>query len=179
MYSSSTCRALLLSARLIFVFVVLAAGLSGPIRAQDAIATKVDDYIRAEMQRQRIPGLSLAVVKDGQIILAKGFGFANVEHQVPVKPETIFQSGSMGKQFTATAVMMLVEAAKPSPSDPIIKFFSEAPDGWKNITVRHLITHTAGTTDYPGDFDFRRDYTEDELLRRAESIPPSFQPGDK
>src|SRR5437588_1595764 len=179
MYSSSTCRASWLSVKLIFSLAVLAAGLDSPIRAQDAIATKVDDYIRAEMQRQHIPGLSLAVVKDGQIILAKGFGFANVEHQVPVKPETIFQSGSMGKQFTATAVMMLVEAGKLSLADPTSKYFTDAPDGWKNITVRHLLTHTAGTTDYPGDFDFRRDYSEDELLKRAEAIPLAFQPGEK
>src|SRR3989442_3017770 len=151
MYSSSTCRALLLSARLIFVCAVLAAGLDSPIRAQDAITSKVDDYIKAEMQRQHIPGLSLAVLKDGQIILAKGYGFANVEHQVSVKPETIFQSGSMGKQFTATAVMMLVEAGKLSLSDPITKYFSDAPDSWKIITVRHLLTHTAGTTDYSRD----------------------------
>src|SRR2546429_6118569 len=110
MYSSSTCRASLLSVKLIFSLAVLAAGLDSPIRAQDAIATKVDDYVKAEMQRQHIPGLSLAVVKDGQIILAKGYGFANVEHQVPVKPETIFQSGSIGQQFTATTVMVLVVA---------------------------------------------------------------------
>src|SRR6266567_3816705 len=112
MYSASTRRALLPSAKLIFALAVLTAGFNSPIRAQDAIATKVDDYVKAEMQRQHIPGLSLAVIKDGQIILAKGYGFANVEHQVPVKPETIFQSGSMGKQFTATAVMMLVEEGK-------------------------------------------------------------------
>src|SRR5438876_7311757 len=179
MYLASTCRALLLSAKLIFALAVLTAGFNSPIRAQETIATKVDDYVKAEMQRQHIPGLSLAVIKDGQIILAKGYGFANVEHQVPVKPETIFQSGSMGKQFTATAVMMLVEAAKLSLSDPITKFFSDAPESWKNITVRHLLTHTAGTTDYPRDFDFRRDYTEDELLKRAEAIPLSFQPGEK
>src|SRR3989442_1997538 len=110
MYASTTCRSLLPWAKLIFALAVLAAGLNSAIRAQDAITSKVDDYMKAEMQRQHIPGLSLAVIKDGQIVLAKGYGFANVEHQVPVKPETIFQSGSMGKQFTATAVMMLVEA---------------------------------------------------------------------
>src|SRR5438128_2212772 len=167
------------SIKIIFTFAVIAAGFASPVCAQSPIATRVDDYIKAEMQRQRIPGLSLAVIKDGQIILARGYGFANVELQVPVKPETIFQSGSMGKQFTATAVMMLVEAGKLSLADPITKFFSDAPDSWKIITVRHLLTHTAGTTDYPRDFDFRRDYTEDELLKRAEVIPLSFQPGEK
>src|SRR5438874_2597713 len=179
MYSSSTCRASWLSVKLIFSLAVLAAGLDSPIRAQDAIATKVDDYVKAEMARQHIPGASLAVIKDGKIILAKGYGLANVELQAPAKPETIFQSGSMGKQFTATAVMMLVEAGKLSLADPISKYFTDAPDSWKNITVRHLLTHTAGTTDYPRDFDFRRDYTEDELLKRAQAIPLAFQPGEK
>ncbi len=150
-----------------------------PCAAQDRNAARVDDYVKAEMQRQRIPGLSLAVIRDGRIILAKGYGFANVEHQVPAKPETIFQSGSMGKQFTATAVMMLVEEGKLSLDDKITKYFTDAPASWQNITVRHLLTHTAGTTDYPRDFDFRLDYTEDELLKRAEAIPLAFQPGEK
>src|SRR5262249_49915190 len=147
MYTSTTRHiSLLLLAKLLVVLLAL-AGLNSQVHAQDGSASKVDDYMKAEMQRQRIPGASLAVVKDGQIILAKGYGFANVEHQVAVKPETIFQSGSMGKQFTATAVMMLVEAGKLSLSDPITKYFTDAPDTWKNITVRHLLTHTAGTTD--------------------------------
>lgn len=90
--------------------------------AQDGVATKVDDYIRAEMQAQQIPGVSLAVIKNGEIVLARGYGLANVEHQVPVKPETIFQSGSIGKQFTATAVMMLVEEGKLSLDDKLTKY---------------------------------------------------------
>src|SRR4030095_9697556 len=81
-----------------------------PVAAQDALSARVDEYIAGEMKTQRIPGVSVAVIRNGQIVLAKGYGFANVEHQVPVKPETIFQSGSVGKQFTATGVMMLVEA---------------------------------------------------------------------
>jgi CubicO group peptidase (beta-lactamase class C family) len=149
------------------------------VSAQNGVNSRVDDYVQSEMQKQRIPGVSVAVVKDGQIILAKGYGYANVEHQVPVKPETIFQSGSVGKQFTATAVMMLVEDGKLSLDGRINKYFTDAPASWQNITVRHLLTHTAGTTDYPSDFDFRRDYTEDELLKRAEAIPLAFQPGEK
>jgi CubicO group peptidase (beta-lactamase class C family) len=165
-------RVLVITAVIVRLFVISCA-------AQDGITAKVDEYIKAEMQKQRIPGLSLAIIKDGQNILAKGYGIANVEHQVPVKPETIFQSGSVGKQFTATAVMMLVEEGKISLDDSINKYFTDAPESWKEITVRHLLTHTAGTTDYPRDFDFRRDYTEDELLKRAASIPLAFQPGEK
>ena len=147
--------------------------------AQDGVASKVDDYVRAEMQAQQIPGLSLAVINKGEIVLARGYGLANVEHQVAVKPETIFQSGSMGKQFTATAVMMLVEEGKLSLDDKITKYFTGAPESWNKITVRHLLTHTSGMTDYPRDFDLRRDYTEDELVARIKTIPLAFQPGDK
>ena len=147
--------------------------------AQDGVSTKVDEYIRAEMVAQQRPGVSLAVVRNGEIVIARGYGLANVEHQVPVKPETIFQSGSMGKQFTATAVMMLVEDGKLSLDDKIIKYFPDGPAAWNNITVRHLLTHTSGMTDYPGDFDLRRDYTEDELFQRIKPIPLAFQPGEK
>jgi CubicO group peptidase (beta-lactamase class C family) len=160
-------RLLLVLATVTLLFTASAA----PCAAQQTVTSRVDDYVNSEMQKARIPGLSLAVIKDGQVILAKGYGLANVEHQVPVKPETIFQSGSMGKQFTATAVMVLVEAGKLSLDDKITKYFTDAPASWQNITVRHLLTHTAGTTDYPDDFDFRRDYTEAELLKRAEAIP--------
>lgn len=146
---------------------------------QDGVSTRVDQYVQAEMKAQQIPGVSLAVIKNGQIVLAKGYGFANVEHQVPVKPETIFQSGSMGKQFTATAVMMLMEDGKLALDDKISKYFPDAPETWRNITIRHLLTHTGGMTDYPRDFDFRRDYTEDELYQRAKAIPLAFQPGEK
>jgi CubicO group peptidase (beta-lactamase class C family) len=161
------------------IVLLFVTGSTLPCAAQQAINTRVDEYVNPEMRRQHIPGLSLAVIKDGQIILAKGYGLANVELQVAVTLETIFQSGSMGKQFTATAVMMLVEEGKLSLTDSITKYFTDAPASWQKITVRHLLTHTAGTTDYPSDFDFRRDYTEDELLKRAEAIPLAFQPGEK
>ena len=69
----------------------------------------LDNIVRAEMSRQRIPGVAVAVVRGGQIIKAQGYGLANVEHDVPVTDETIFQSGSLGKQFTAAVVMLLVE----------------------------------------------------------------------
>jgi CubicO group peptidase (beta-lactamase class C family) len=142
-------------------------------------ADKIDDYINAELQKQKIPGLTIAVVRNGEIVKAKGYGLANVELNVPATPETIYQSGSVGKQFTATAVTMLVEEGKIGLDDKISRYFADAPDRWSGITVRHLLTHTAGTTDYPKDFDFRRDYTEDELLKKAAEIPLAFAPGEK
>jgi CubicO group peptidase (beta-lactamase class C family) len=153
--------------------------LSDRCRADDDVVAKVDDFVREEMGSQHIPGLSLLINKDGKIDLARGYGLANVEHNVPVKPETVFQSGSVGKQFTATAVMMLVEDGKIGLDDKIGKYFTNAPQSWAHITVRHLLTHTSGLGDYPRDFDLRRDYTEDELLTKVMSIPLAFEPGEK
>ena len=96
---------------------------------------------------------------------------------MPVKPETIFQSGSVGKQFTATAVMMLVEEGKIGLDDPLTKYFADAPASWKEVTVRELLSHTAGFGDYPKDFNFRKDWTEDEELKLIESIPLAYPPG--
>ncbi|HLW85047.1 MAG TPA: serine hydrolase domain-containing protein [Candidatus Sulfotelmatobacter sp.] len=149
--------------------------------AQNSPATpdSVSGYVHSEMQKQRIPGLSLLVAKNGRIVRAEGFGLANVELQAPVKPETVFQSGSVGKQFTATAVMILVEEGKLALDDPLTKYFSDAPAAWKEVTVRQLLSHTAGFTDYPEKFDFRKNWTEDELLKMVEGIPPAYPPGMK
>jgi CubicO group peptidase (beta-lactamase class C family) len=140
-------------------------------------ADEVSHYVRAEMGRQKIPGLALLVARNGKPIRVEGFGMADVELNVPVAPETLFQSGSVGKQFTATAVMMLVEAGKLGLEDPLSKFFPQSPAWWQQVTVRELLSHTAGFTDYPKDFDLRKDYTEAQLLSIVQAIPPAYTPG--
>ena len=145
----------------------------------DATSDPVDVYIHAEMQRRQIPGLALLIVRNGAIVRAQGYGFANLELKVPVRPETIFQSGSMGKQFTAMAVMMLVEQGKLSLDDPLTKFFPDAPAPWKQVKVKNLLSHTGGFGDYPEHFDMRRDYTEAQLLKIVEGIPLAYTPGTK
>jgi CubicO group peptidase (beta-lactamase class C family) len=139
----------------------------------------VDSLVKAEMQKQRIPGLSLAIVRDGKIDYVNGYGYANLEHNVAVKPETIFQSGSVGKQFTAFAIMLLVEDGKISLNDPLNKFFTHAPSTWEKVTVKNLLTHTAGFGDYPGDFDYRASYTEDSMYKLISQIPIAFKAGER
>ena len=80
--------------------------------APQDLSGRIDAFIQGEMKRLNIPGISLAVVTNNQPPLVKSYGLANIEHQVPVRPETIFQSGSVGKQFTSAAVMLLVEDGK-------------------------------------------------------------------
>src|SRR5512140_2046576 len=129
---------------LALLVVPLLAALSGcasaPLPAPDA----VDGVVAQEMQTQRLPGAAVAVVQRGRVLKAAGYGSANLEHEVPVRRSTLFQSGSLAKQFTAVALMLQVEDGKLALDDPITRFFPEAPPSWKPITVRHLLTHTSG-----------------------------------
>lgn len=150
-----------------------------PSLAQENPSALIDAYVKTEMQRQRIPGVSLAVVRNGKIAVLKSYGFSNLEHQIPVKPETIFQSGSIGKQFAATAITILAAEGKLSLEDNVSKFFPDAPASWSQITVRHLLTHTAGLGDYPSEFDVRRDHTEAELWAMIKAVPLAYRPGEK
>lgn len=138
---------------------------------------KIDRVVNRQMLANKIPGVSLAVLRKGKIVLLKSYGLANVEHRVPVKPETIFQSGSMGKQFTAAAVMLLVQENKLALDDKISKYFPDVPATWKDITVWNLLTHTSGLGDYPTEIDLKRDYTEDEMFASFKKAPLDFEPG--
>jgi len=143
-----------------------------------AQSDKVDEFVRTEMQKSKIPGLSIAVVKNGEIVKAKGYGLANVELGVPATPETIYQSGSVGKQFIATLVMMLVEQGKMGLDDPISKYIPDTPDMWKPITIRHLLRHTSGISNkFYEQINLRQDYTEDDLVKKIAVAPLDFQPG--
>jgi CubicO group peptidase (beta-lactamase class C family) len=156
-----------------------AGALAAPGATVPETEERVDRFISAEMRRSRIPGMAVAVLKDSRILVAKGYGLANVEHNVPVTRATLFQSGSMGKQFTATAVMMLAAAGKLSLDDPIDRFFAPAPEHWQRITVRHLLSHTSGLPENLPDLDLRRDYTEDQFLDIAKATPPASAPGER
>ncbi|HTR67533.1 MAG TPA: serine hydrolase domain-containing protein [Terriglobales bacterium] len=147
----------------------------------------VDKAVLAEMKQQRIPGLALGVYRDGQIVRVQGYGLANIELNVPVKPETLFQSGSVGKQFVSMAIMMLVEEGKVNLEDSITNYFPDAPATWKPIRVKNLLSHTSGLAEYESDertkpgapFYLRLDHTEPELLKMIEAMPIENAPGDK
>ena len=100
---------------------LIVSGAPAAGQADDAI----DAVVKAEMAAQRIPGMAVAVIRKGEVVKAQGYGMANLEHAVPVTDRTIFQSGSLGKQFTATAIMLQVEAGKLSLADPISQVFPQ------------------------------------------------------
>lgn len=147
--------------------------------AEPVPVEKIDAVVMAELKKQKIPGVAVAVIHKGKEVVAKGYGLANVEHDVPVTADTVFQSGSVGKQFTAAVIMLLAEKKKLSLDDTITTFFPDAPARWNKITVRHLLTHTSGMPDYTDGLDLRKDYTEDELATLAFGQKPAFAPGMK
>ncbi len=156
----------------------------GLLTALDPRTTRrVDEYVQAEMKKRHIPGLSIAVVQNGEVLLAKGYGLANVELSVPATAETVYQIGSITKQFTATAIMMLVEDGKLSLDDPIARHLTDSPDTWKDVTVRNLLNHTSGIKSYTSIADnmkkSRLDRGKADIIGTVRELPLEFQPGEK
>jgi D-alanyl-D-alanine carboxypeptidase len=144
-----------------------------------ARADKVDDYLKAEMQRNHIPGISVAVLKDGKIIKVEGYGLANVELNVPARPETVYKIGSVSKQFIASGIMLLIDDGRISLDDKISKFLEGTPDTWKEITVRHLLTHTSGIVREAPGFDPLKIQNDADVIKTAYPLPLRFAPGEK
>jgi len=139
---------------------------------------RIGDFVNSYLKKKQIPGCAVMVRHNGKVTLCKGYGIANVEHGVRVTRQTVFQSGSVGKQFTAMAVMILVERKKLALDDPISQYL-DVPQSWSAVHVRHLLTHTSGLGDYPENFSLQRDYTEDDLLKMIVAQPLGFRAGEK
>jgi CubicO group peptidase (beta-lactamase class C family) len=115
----------------------------------DAPPSKADSLF-AHLNKTTSPGLAVLVVRNGQVLLRKGYGMANLEHKIPITPATVFDIASVSKQFAGMAVAMLVEQGKISLDDDIRKYIPELPDFGHKITIDHLVHHTSGLRDWPG-----------------------------
>ena len=136
----------------------------------------------AEVKARRFSGSVLAA-RDGAVLFRKGYGMANVEHDVPNTPKTKFRLGSITKQFTAMAIMILQEQGKLSVQDPISQHVSDSPEAWQGITIRHLLTHTSGIPDFTRFPDYgRRTVLPSpvaQTILRFKNRPLQFAPGAK
>ena len=121
----------------IFICFLLPSFALGQIDSTDIIVKQL-------MDKQKIVGLSLAVVKNGKPIVNKGYGLADVESNVLVSSESVIRLGSVSKQFFATAIIKLMEDGKLSIEDPVHKFFPDAPETWWPIRIKNLMSHTSG-----------------------------------
>jgi len=150
------------------------------LAAYPARADRTDDYVKAEMAKHRIPGVALRIIRAGKAIKTAAYGLSNLELNVPVKPETVFEIGSITKQFTAAGILLLAQDGKLSVVDKIIKNIKDTPAAWKNITVRHLLTHTSGLKSYTGldGFELTRHLTQQQFIEAIAAQPLEFQPGD-
>ncbi len=106
------------------------------------------DNVFADLQKPGSPGCALAVLRDGQVIYAKGYGLASVELNAPITPQTVFDIGSTSKQFTAASVLLLEQLGKLSINDDVRKYIPELPDYGQKITILNLLNHTSGLRDY-------------------------------
>ena len=164
---------------------VLILALSSTLAAQ---ADKVDRLVHSTILSLHFPGVSLAVVHHGRLVKAKGYGLANFETQSAATSKTVYEIGSMTKQFTAVAVMMLVEEGRLGLEDPLTRYFPDAPDWWARITIRHVLTHTSGIQNHvavPGYLSafkstlfFEDTPSRDELLHMFYRLPKEFEPGE-
>ena len=112
----------------------------------DAVSARVDKLF-TNWDKPDSPGCSLAVIKDGGIIYKRGYGAADLDHDVPIVPGTVFHVASVSKQFTAFAVLLLAQQGKLSLDDPVRKHIPELRDFGMPITIRHLMHHTSGLRD--------------------------------
>ncbi len=106
------------------------------------------DSLFSDWDRSDSPGCALGVIQDGELIYARGYGMADLEHGIPITPRSIFRIGSTSKQFTALCILLLEEEGKLSLDDDIHTFFPEMPEYPAPVTVRQLIHHTSGVRDY-------------------------------
>ena len=147
---------------------------------QIAHADLVDDLVQQEMNTHRIPGVALAVVKDGREIKAAAYGLANLELSVPVQSNTVFEIGSLTKQFTAASILLLQQQGKLSVDDRISQHLPDIPGAWTNITIRHLLTHTSGIKSYTGmkGFEFAKHLSQKQFIGALAVVKPDFAPGE-
>src|SRR4051812_2796282 len=155
-------------------------------RAQDtrALVRYVDSVANAGVADHRTAGVSVVVVKNGRTVLAKGYGFADLENDVPATAETVYRIGSVTKQFTSAAIMRLVEQGKVSLDDTLQKFLPNFPTQGNRVTVRHLLNLTSGIKSYTSlgpkwQRVMRLDLATDSLIAMVANEPFDFKPGDK
>ena len=161
-----------MKSKMILLFLLVRVLAYGQIDSTDLIVQKM-------MKDQKIVGLALAVIKNGKPVVNKGYGLANVEHNVPVTAKTVIRLGSVSKQFFTTAILKLMEEGKLGIEDSVHKFFPDAPETWKPIRVKHLMSHTSGLKREGPAYDNSVIQPDLVIIKSAYSLPLDFKTGEK
>jgi len=154
-----------------------------PAPVSDENLAKAINETLAQTYKSNEPGSAVVVVNGGRVIFRKGYGMANLELGVPVEPDMVFRLGSVTKQFTAVAVLMLAEQGKLSLDDDITKFIPDYPAKTQRVTVEQLLTHTSGIKSYTSLPEWllmwRKDTELNELIGLFKDKPADFAPGER
>ena len=146
------------------------------------LQTRVEEYMSARVNRNHFSG-SILIAREGKVLFSKGYGMANHELDVPNTPHTKFRLGSITKQFTAMAILILQQQGKLNVHDKIKKYLPDAPKAWDEITIEHLLTHTSGIYNYTESLEFLKTLpvrvTLKDLIAKFRDRPLNFKPGDK
>jgi CubicO group peptidase (beta-lactamase class C family) len=164
------------------LLLVLAFSAGAVHAATPDLATYADQILAAAYPADQ-PGAAALVIKDGKVVLRKGYGLANLELGVPVSPDMVFELGSITKQFTAASILLLQERGQLRVEDEITKYLPDYPTHGQKITIEHLLTHTSGVPSYTGMAEWRPRVREDMKLQDLIAIfkdkPLDFNPGEK
>lgn len=147
-----------------------------PALSSPAAADPIDDYLTQQMERNRIPGLSVAVVRNGKVKKLKAYGMANLEWNARATNDTAYPLASATKPLTGTALLLLIQEGRISLDDSVRKHLPGVPESWSGITIRHLATHSAGIPDDLGPTPVR---TAEEGVRAAYALPLEYAPGTR
>jgi CubicO group peptidase (beta-lactamase class C family) len=146
------------------------------------LVSKVDEYLSAAVRQGKFSG-SVLVAREGKVLLSKGYGTASLELGVPNTPQMKFRIGSLSKQFTAMAVMILQERGKLKVLDSVCKYVPECPPAWAEVTLHHLLTHTSGIPELLSFPDFQKTMALPSpvarTVERFKTKPLEFKPGEK
>ena len=161
------------------VLAVLLTAAALLISATAASADPIDDFIHGSMGKHNIPGLSLAIISQGTIVKAEGYGLADRDMKIQATRETVYKIGSVSKQFTAAAILQLAREGRLRLDTTIGTYLSGAPRAWAPITVRHLLTHTSGLVRESPAFTPFADRPTGDLVAALFAVPLRFFPGTK
>ena len=166
---------------LLIAITVLSLNSQSVIYSQN-FESKIDSLLQEKYQ-PNAPGATFLISKNGHIVYKKAFGLSNLELNVPMQTENVFEIASMTKQFTAISILMLVEKGKLNLDDEITKFIPDYPTNGHKITVHHLLTHTSGIKDFTKVKGLNAISNQDlaplELINFFKNEPVDFAPGEK
>lgn len=161
--------------RSILCFIVFFLSLSVNAQQLDSI----DKFVSKQVHDQKITGLSIGIIVNGKIVMAKGYGLANVEHKIPASPNSVYKIGSLSKQVVAAGIMTLIQSGKIKLTDTVTKYFKDAPATWSKITIRHLLNHTSGLVRESPAFQPMLIQHDTVLIKAAYKMPLVFTTGTK